>query len=79
MTDYYKDIEYEVKPSVKYGFRFTASDVRAYRDEHGCSMMHAKDVLMRRQILEDLNKGRCSHDTVMLYDILEYMLENRYV
>lgn len=79
MTDYYKDIDVEFKPREKYGPRFTATDVRAYRDQNSCGMMQAKNVLMSRQMLADLNKGRRSHDTVMLYDILEYMLENRFV
>lgn len=80
MTDYYKDLDYEIYvPREKYSPRFTADDVYAYRNEHQCSMMEAKDKLMREQILEDLDKGRNSHNVVLLYDILEYMLENRYV
>lgn len=79
MTDYYKDFEYTFIPHPKYGPRFTADDVYAYRNEHQCSIMEAKDKLMREQILEDLNKGRNTHNTVLLYDILEYMIENRYV
>lgn len=79
MTDYYKDIEYEVKPREKYGPRFTAEQCFEYRDRNQCSIMKAKDDLMREQMLEDLAKGRCGLDTSLLYDILEYMLENRYV
>lgn len=78
MTDYYKDDE-AYTPRQKYSHRFTAADVRALREERGCGLMEAKRILERRQILEDLNKGRRSQDTVLLYDILEYMMENHLV
>lgn len=77
MTDYNREEVY--KPRPKYGPRFDAIDVRAYRDEHGCGMMEAKETLMRKQMLNDIMGGRRSHNVTMLYDILEYMLENRYV
>lgn len=81
MTDYYdsnwgSDVYI---PRPKYTLRCTAADVRALRDERGCGLMEAKRILERQQILEDLNKGRRSQDTVLLYDILEYMIENRHV
>lgn len=78
MTDYNRD-EAVYVPRQKYAPKFTVKEVRAFREEHECGLMDAKKELMRRQILEDLNRGRNSHDTVLLYDILEYIVENRYV
>ena len=76
MTDYDRDYG-PIVPHVKYGPRFTAAEVRAYRDENFIGMMEAKERLMRQQILGDLEKGRCGLETGLLYDILEYMVENR--
>ena len=78
MTDYYKDDE-PYTPRPKYTHRFTAIEVRALREERGCGMAEAKQILMRQQILEDLKRGRNSQDVVLLYNILEYMIENHYV
>jgi len=78
MTDYYKDDEVYI-PRPKYSLRCTAADVRALRDERGCGLMEAKRILERQQILDDLNRGRNSQDTVLLYDILEYMMESHLV
>lgn len=78
MTDYYMDDEPYV-PRPKYTHRFTAAEVRSLREERGCGLMEAKRILTRQQILEDLNRGRRSKDTVLLYDILEYMMENHLV
>ena len=77
MTDYYKDMDHIYVPRQKYGPRFTAAEVRAYRDENSVGMMEAKEHLMRQQILGDLARGRCGLETGLLYDILEYMVENR--
>jgi len=41
--------------------------------------MEAKKILMREQILTDLKRGRNSQDIVLLYDLLEFMIENHYV
>lgn len=75
MTDYNRD-EAVFKPRPKYGPRFTADDVRSLRDERGCGMMEAKNILMKRQMLHDIEGGRRSHNTTLLYDLLEYMIEN---
>lgn len=77
MTDYYKDYE-AYKPWPKYAHRFTVTEVRALREERGCGLMEAKQILMRQQILGDLKKGRNTQDVVLLYDILEFMIENKY-
>lgn len=61
----------------KYGPRFTAEDVRALRDEKCCGMYEAKEILMRQQMLEDLKNGRQGLRPSVLYDILEYLLENK--
>lgn len=78
MTDYNRD-EATYAPYEKYRPQFTATKVRALREERGCGLMEAKQILMRQQILEDLAKGRRTQNTTLLYDILEYMIENRYV
>lgn len=78
MTDYYiGDEPYTPRP--KYTHRFTVLEVRELREERGCGLLEAKQILMRQQMLEDLKSGRNSHDTVLLYDILEYLIENHYV
>lgn len=78
MTDYRRDDEVYI-PRQKYAPRFDATDVYALRDDRECSLMEAKSILMRHQILEDLEKGRNSHDIVLLYDILEYVLKNKLI
>lgn len=78
MTDYYKDSE-PYTPRSKYSHRFTATEVRALREERECGLVEAKQILIRQQILEDLKRGRNSQDVVLLYDLLEYMIENHYV
>ena len=77
MTDYNREEVYT--PRLKYGPRFTADDVRAHRDMYGLGMMECKEILMKQQIIEDLEKGRSGLDTSLLYDILEYMVRNDYV
>lgn len=76
MTDYYKDYE-PYTPRPKYTHRFTAVEVRALREERGCGMMEAKGVLMKKQILEDIQSGKNSLNVALLYDILEYMIERK--
>lgn len=77
MTDYYREEKYT--PRQKYTHRFTAADVRALREERGCGMGEAKNILMKQQVRTDLERGRNSHNVVMLYDLIEYMLENHLV
>ena len=77
MTDYNRD-EAEFTPRPKYGPRFNAADVRAFRDENECGMLTAKECLMKEQLLNDIQGGRATHNVTLLYDIVEYMIENRY-
>lgn len=78
MTDYNRE-EATYAPREKYGPKFTAVEVRALREERDCGLVEAKQILMRQQILEDLKNGRRTQNTTLLYDILEYMIENRHV
>lgn len=75
MTDYYKDIEYEYKPRVKYAPKFTSEEVYSLRNDREISLHEAKSILMKEQILKDLTVGRNCHNVVLLYDILEYLIE----
>lgn len=77
MTDYDREEVYVPRP--EYTHRFTAAEVRTLREERGCGMVEAKEILMRRQIMEDIKSGRNSHNVVLLYDLLEYMLENHII
>lgn len=77
MTDYYKDVEYTYTPREKYTCRFTATDVHALREERGIGLMEAKSILMKEQILKDIQSGRNSLNVSLLYDILEYMIEGK--
>lgn len=77
MTDYNRETAYVSQP--KYTHRFSANDVRALREELGCGLIEAKGILVRQQIREDLQKGRRSLDVALLYDLLEYMMENHLV
>lgn len=75
MSNYDREDQYVPLP--KYGPKFTAEDVRKLRDEKCCGMYEAKELLMRQQMLEDLRKGRNGLQTSVIYDILEYLLENK--
>jgi hypothetical protein len=75
MTDYYKESA-PWFPSPKYSHRFTSQDIKDLCAEQGCGIFEAKQILMRRQIMEDINNGRRTQNVVLLYDLLEYMLEN---
>lgn len=76
MTDYYKDDDYEYIPPKPYGPRFDATSVRMLREAKSCGMMEAKQILMQKQMLEDLEKGKCGLETGLLYDILTYLIKN---
>ena len=78
MTDYDRDYG-PIVPRVKYGPKFTADDVYELRNERECSLAEAKETLMRKQMLKDLEVGRCGLNTALLYDMLEYMLEKRLI
>jgi len=77
MTDYNRETTYVSPP--KYTHRFSANDVKALREELGCGLIEAKGILVRRQIYEDLQKGRAGLDVATLYDLLEYMMETHLV
>jgi len=76
VTDYYEDAE-PYTPPKPYGPKFTAHDVKNFRNINECSFAAAKEELMNQQILADLAKGKCGHDVSLLYDILEYMVRER--
>ena len=78
MADYDRDYG-PIAPRVKYGPKFDAGDVRKLREETGAGMMECKRSLMRKQMLKDLEVGRCGLNTALLYDMLEYMLEEHLI
>lgn len=74
MSHYNREEEYV--PREPYKLRFTAEDVRQVRDSKQVGMMTAKDILVREQILNDIQRGRRSLDVALLYDLLEFMIQD---
>lgn len=78
MSHYDRSSEYVECP--KYGPRFTADDVRALRDKQGCGMMEAKGILMKEQILSDIQLIKIGGwIDVSIWEILEYLIENNHI
>lgn len=77
MTDYYKDWPPEPYiPREKYKPDVLADEVFELRNAKEISLYEAKSILTKQQLLKDLAKGRQGLSTSVLYDILEYIIEN---
>lgn len=77
MTDYYKDWPLETyKPKPKYNPSINIQDVFNPRETKEISLSAAKNILVKKRLLKDLAKGRQGLSTSVLYDILEYIIEN---
>lgn len=55
---------------------YTAIDVRAYRDQHSCSMMEAKAYFHKKQLQDMINEVRLKGDAKLLVDVVEELLNN---